>query len=182
MAESRITSTISAGVRMQPNTRPPEKKSRPIPPPPVAAQEDDDIEDVTPVKSEPGGLVETHYQPEAGAVALEDTYQEQDESYDYEAYDDGSGAIDPSTGMPYADGNKELDEIVASKLTQILVDGKKLWQCSDCDYVRERKSDLTKHIERRHSDLGVSCEICSSVHSSRQDLKVHMKNVHYYSY
>ena len=72
----------------------------------MAAQEDDDIEDVTPVKSEPGGLVETHYEPQTGAVALEDTYQEQDESYDYEAYDDGSGAIDPTTGMPYADGNK----------------------------------------------------------------------------
>ena len=84
----------------------PEKKSRPIMPPPMAASVDDDIEDVTPVKSEPGGLVETHYQPQTGAVALEDTYQEQDESYDYEAYDDGSGAIDPSTGMPYADGNK----------------------------------------------------------------------------
>ena len=88
------------------DAKPPEKKSRPMPPPPVAAQEDDDIEDVTPVKSEPGGLVETHYEPQTGAVALEDTYQEQDESYDYEAYDDGSGAIDPTTGMPYADGNK----------------------------------------------------------------------------
>ena len=83
----------------------PEKKSRPIPPP-VATPEDDDIEEVTPVKSEPGGLVETHYEAQTGAVALEDTYQDQDESYDYEAYDDGAGTIDPSTGMPYADGNK----------------------------------------------------------------------------
>ena len=84
----------------------PEKKSRPIPPPPLAAQDDDDIEDVTPVKTEPGGLVETHYEQQSGAVALEDTYQDEEESYDYEAYDDGSGALDPSTGMPYADGNK----------------------------------------------------------------------------
>ena len=41
----------------------------------------------------------------AGTVALEDDYQE--EGYgDY--YDDGSGQIDPNTGMPYAgaDGNK----------------------------------------------------------------------------
>ena len=85
----------------------PERKARPMAAPvPVAPQEDDDIEDVTPVKSEPGGLVETQYEPQAGAVALEDTYQDQEEGYDYETYDDGSGTIDPSTGMPYADGNK----------------------------------------------------------------------------
>ena len=92
-------------VRPPGEAKQPEKKSRPLPAP-VAAQEDDDIEDVTPVKSEPGGLVETHYEPQAGAVALEDTYQDQEESYDYEGYDDVSGTIDPSTGMPYADGNK----------------------------------------------------------------------------
>jgi hypothetical protein len=44
-------------------------------------------------------------------LALDDQYQ--DDSYDYgdygEAYDDGSGMIDPNTGMPIAsgaDGNK----------------------------------------------------------------------------
>ena len=46
-----------------------------------------------------------------GTVALEDAYNE--ESYDYGqygegGYDDGSGMIDPNTGMPLvgADGNK----------------------------------------------------------------------------
>ena len=46
-----------------------------------------------------------HQADQSGAVALEDTYQ--DEGYDYGAYDDGT--IDPNTGMPYAtgaDGNK----------------------------------------------------------------------------
>ena len=78
-----------------------EKKSRPAPIHSVV--EDDDIQEVSQVKSEPGGggLVEDQ---QAGAVALEDTYQE--ETYDYEAYDDGSGGLDPNTGMPYADGNK----------------------------------------------------------------------------
>jgi len=72
---------------------------------------DDDIQEVLPaVKSEPGGSMvdQTQYHHQAdqsGAVALEDTYQ--DEGYDYGAYDDGT--IDPNTGMPYAtgaDGNK----------------------------------------------------------------------------
>ena len=74
---------------------------------------DDDIQEVVPVKSEPGAsgsamMDNVQYQEDqagAGTVALEDDYQE--EGYgDY--YDDGSGQIDPNTGMPYAgaDGNK----------------------------------------------------------------------------
>merc|ERR1719233_1949199 len=74
----------------------------------------------------------SHYQPEqvahnpmqqqsqANTVALDESYA--DESYDYGQYgeyDDGSGMIDPNTGMPMqgagADGNKELDELVGEK-------------------------------------------------------------------
>jgi len=41
-----------------------------------------------------------------GTVALEDTY---DESYDYsyEGYDDGSGMVDPNTGMPFVDSGAD---------------------------------------------------------------------------
>ena len=48
-----------------------------------------------PDEDQTGGLMECN--PQAGAMALEDTYQKQEDSY-YDAYDDGSGA--------YADGNK----------------------------------------------------------------------------
>ena len=72
---------------------------------------DDDIQEVVPVKSEPGAMIgAAQYQEDqagagAGTVALEDGYQEE-EYGDY--YDDGSGQIDPNTGLPYAgaDGNK----------------------------------------------------------------------------
>jgi len=118
---------------------PPPKRPRPVaapaPPPPSARQstfEDDDIQEVVPVKSEPREPVtpsstaltstsQSEYHQDnnivvdqaEGAVALEESYQ--DESYDYgnyeEGYDDGSGGmIDPNTGMPLAagaDGNKE---------------------------------------------------------------------------
>ena len=50
---------------------------------------------------------------QGGAVALEDSYN--DENYDYGGYgeggyDDGSGMIDPNTGLPLAgaDGNKGM--------------------------------------------------------------------------
>lgn len=114
---------------------PPPKRPRPVPSAPTTpAQtnnrpstfEDDDIQEVVPVKSEPRETTtpstamttsNNDYQdssisdPSGGQVALEDSYQ--DDSYDYgnyeEGYDDGSGMIDPNTGMPIAagaDGNK----------------------------------------------------------------------------
>jgi len=118
---------------------PPPKRPRPVvaapaPPPPSNRQstfEDDDIQEVVPVKSEPResstpsstALTSANQSDYAdnsivvdqaqGQVALEDSYQ--DESYDYgnyeEGYDDGSGMIDPNTGMPIAagaDGNKGM--------------------------------------------------------------------------
>ena len=100
-------------------SEPPSKKSRATPP--EVASYDDDIQEVLPVKSEPGAAPTagaSHYDvsQDQNQVALEEQY---DESYDYgqygEGYDDGSGMIDPNTGLPLqtADGNKgeSLNEI-----------------------------------------------------------------------
>ena len=56
--------------------------------------------------------------------------------------------------------------------------GMKLWQCSDCGYARERKSDVTKHVERRHIEMHVTCELCDAIFTSRQALKDHAKYKH----
>ena len=94
-------------------SEPPTKKSRAAPP--EVPSYDDDIQEVLPVKSEPGAAPTagaSHYdvsQDQNQVAHLEEQY---DESYDYgqygEAYDDGSGMIDPNTGLPLqtADGNK----------------------------------------------------------------------------
>ena len=92
--------------------------------------DDDDIQEVVPVKAEPrdtpsapvtamapvdaAGAAYQDTEQGAGSgqqLALDDQYQ--DDSYDYgdygEGYDDGSGMIDPNTGLPIAsgaDGNK----------------------------------------------------------------------------
>lgn len=123
---------------------PPPKRARPVPAAPStpvptnnrpSSYEDDDIQEVVPVKSEPRDVTtpstamttssNNDYQdsslvePGQGQVALEDSYQ--DDSYDYgnyeEGYDDGSGMIDPNTGMPIAagaDGNKGRDFLIIS--------------------------------------------------------------------
>ena len=102
---------------------PPPKRQRPAPVVTSASyQDDDEIQEVVPVKSEPAVADNSGYNVgdgQQGTVALEDAYNE--ESYDYGqygegGYDDGSGMIDPNTGMPLvgADGNKGKNQLFLS--------------------------------------------------------------------
>jgi len=189
---------------------PPPKRPRPVaapaPPPPSARQstfEDDDIQEVVPVKSEPRepatpsstaltSTSQSEYHQDnnivvdqgEGAVALEESYQ--DESYDYgnyeEGYDDGSGGmIDPNTGMPLAagaDGNKEylkFEAEIANRLVHIVANQ---WQCTDCGY-QSKKGNVKEHIEARHvSHPGYQCTHCSTVCPTRSALRGHNRRTH----
>ena len=110
---------------------PPAKRQRPTPTPVQTTSyhqqsaDDDDIQEVVPVKSEPGSAMAPavdnsgYVADQGGAVALEDSYN--DENYDYGGYgeggyDDGSGMIDPNTGLPLAgaDGNKGMSRFIIS--------------------------------------------------------------------
>jgi len=133
---------------------------------------DDDIQEVLPaVKSEPGGSMvdQTQYHHQAdqsGAVALEDTYQ--DEGYDYGAYDDGT--IDPNTGMPYAtgaDGNKELIESVIVK-----TEDDDNWKCLECSHQSNRKFNM--QCQHMVASQQYACRVCNEILKSRHALKNHM--------
>jgi len=171
-------------------------------------EEDDDIQEVVPVKSEPrdpvpmapvamttamAPVVEpvSHYQteqvthapmqqqPQANAVALDDSYA--DESYDYGqygdgGYDDGSGMIDPNTGMPMqgagADGNKDLLNQVQSKMTKIPGG----WQCRECPFNSKYTTTVRRHIEAKHlADLVNCCQVCGKFCTTSDALKRHQK-------
>jgi len=173
-------------------------------------EDDDDIQEVVPVKSEPRDPVPmpqsmttamapvvdnaSHYQPEQvshnpnmqqpqpNAVALDDSYA--DESYDYGQYgeyDDGSGMIDPNTGMPMqgagADGNKELlDHIIECKMSKDTHSSK--WYCVECQYESNNKGDMRNHIEAKHVDSTISCDLCGVVTKTRKALKMHKYRQH----
>jgi len=194
---------------------PPPKRPRPVaapaPPPPSARQstfEDDDIQEVVPVKSEPREPVtpsstaltstsQSEYHQDnnivvdqaEGAVALEESYQ--DESYDYgnyeEGYDDGSGGmIDPNTGMPLAagaDGNKgdyqDLDEAINSKLMQCQSDQLVLFRCLDCSYQSAQRRNVFNHIESKHVEHGGAvCYVCNKLCPTREALRKHFSRTH----
>jgi len=182
--------------RSVPTELPPPKRPRPAPAQSSSYQtpavDDDDIQEVVPVKSEPGGGIaadNSGYVGDqgAGAVALDDTYA--DENYDYGAYgeagyDDGSEMIDPNTGLPLAgaDGNKdfELDSLLHDKIeARTDENGRRIWVCTVCNYSQKLKKDTVKHIERRHIDVSIQCNVFNTPVKSRQDLKTHMRTFHY---
>jgi len=169
-------------------------------------EDDDDIQEVVPVKSEPRDPVPmpptmstamapvadtaSHYQPEqvthnpmqqqpqANAVALDDSYA--DESYDYGQYgeyDDGSGMIDPNTGMPMqgagADGNKEfeLELLINSKMARDGLTGD--WTCQECGFETKLRQRMSQHVESKHVEVDSTCEICFKVCPTRNALRVH---------
>jgi len=122
-------------------------------------------------------------QPQANAVALDDSYA--DESYDYGqygdgGYDDGSGMIDPNTGMPMqgagADGNKA---IVEGKMSKEMTEQGIAWKCTDCDYQTKGRRGLFEHIESKHvGSEGYSCQFCQKFCPSRNALRSHMSRHH----
>jgi len=135
----------------------------------------------------------SHYQPEqvahnpmqqqsqANAVALDDSYA--DESYDYGQYgeyDDGSGMIDPNTGMPMqgagADGNKDLEDMISKYMTKS-DDG--LWQCTVCSITSNKKSNMKCHVEAKHLQTqGWQCYICNKHCPSKNAYNVHFHRNH----
>jgi len=156
--------------------------------------DDDDIQEVVPVKSEPRDppqpLIpdmrqQAVYQEEQdmqgvqdqGTVALGDTYGDGDESYDYGqyGYDDGSGLMDPNSGMAMAvggDGNKALlQEFVKSKAHSGRgLDGSVVWLCTECDYQHKKNSNVFRHIQRKHLYY---CTTCGTIFQSAEELKHH---------
>merc|ERR1719234_2694768 len=175
---------------------PPPKRPRPAPPPQSYHQDDDDIQEVQPiVKSEPvSAPAEVVPQQQQYAVAGQQSQQQvaleddayADESYDYGeygdgGYDDGSGMIDPNTGLPIqgaagADGNKGLDELIEQCLGRN-PDG--LWQWLYCQFSALHKHHVKNHCEAKHvSSGGVVCLNCGATCPTRKALAMHMSRKH----
>ena len=56
--------------------------------------------------------------------------------------------------------------------------GLKMWQCSECDYRVKNSNDLRKHVERKHLECRVSCDICFQVFNCRYRLQQHHRSAH----
>jgi len=128
-----------------------------------------------------------HSQPmvqeqEQGTVALDESYAA-DESYDYgyEGYDDGSGLVDPNTGMPYIDNgaDKDLESVINSKMAKVPGTSTVLWQCLECDYTSKKNLNVFEHIEAKHiQHEGYYCQLCNTTCPSKSAFRMHKKRKH----
>jgi len=170
---------------------PPVKKSRPNPPPPppVNNLDTDDIQEVTPVKTEPVMAPPVMVQEESAAAAVEQYGTEMvdaadyGEDYgDYEAGYDGDSTYDGSLVDPNsinADGNKELWlEVKGLMVTTTDTSGFKLHTCAMCDFSVRNTSNLRSHIEAKHTSRRYACAHCKEEKRTWQGYLVHMRSVH----
>ena len=72
--------------------------------------------------------------------------------------------------------HSELDAIVKEKMVETVDNaGKKIWSCSLCGYISNKTTNMYKHIERKHLNVNLYCEVCNRVFKSRDDLNVHKR-------
>jgi len=191
---------------------------RPRPTAPVVQQsyqrEDDEIQEMVPVKSEPRDPVvisqhtvdapqsQSVYQAndssQATAVALEENYAAE-ESYDYgyEGYDDGSGLVDPNTGMPYADNGADKGKPVEVKINikkDLLKKIGNAKQCKLCNKLFSSEFKAVDHIHEVHNDytkissvvakdtkkepIGWQCKFCGLKFKTKKETEPHLKEIH----
>ena len=74
----------------------------------------------------------------------------------------------------------EIDDAVLAKMIKIrdIISGQRFWKCADCDYSKRLKGDVFKHVERKHINITVACNMCELSYNSRQELKTHIKSKH----
>jgi len=53
-----------------------------------------------------------------------------------------------------------------------------VWYCVDCQYESPYKCDMKNHIEAKHIDSTISCDICGVVTKTRKALKMHKYRQH----
>merc|ERR1719220_728296 len=157
---------------------PPPKRPRPALPTPAQTrtlqqvyrpqeereEEVQEVQEVQTVKQEQ----QSYQENQESAVALEDTYQ--DDYGDYGQYEGQYEGIDPNTGLPLADGNKET--LIRSKMVKMSEGG--LWACSDCSHTSSQAAGMRNHVESHHiGGTGYHCGVCNRFCRTKNALDTH---------
>jgi len=164
---------------------PPVKKSRPNPPAPVL-MDNDDIQEVTPVKTEPvappvivqesvQSAVVEQYGTELVDAEYGEDYGDYETGYDGDSNYDGS-LVDPNSTN--ADGNKDSSSYMEPVLEE--AGDKDTWRCLLCCKVIKRKYRMKDHIESRHF-VGTPCHPCSfcgRFYSTKNSRDKHISTYH----
>jgi len=163
---------------------PPVKKSRPNPPAPVL-MDNDDIQEVTPVKTEPvappvivqesvQSAVVEQYGTELVDAEYGEDYGDYETGYDGDSNYDGS-LVDPNSTN--ADGNKDD---CGRFMVQVVVHGKQSWKCNICTKLYVSRSAMEDHIRGVHlgAEQTFHCQYCGKYFTSRNSRSGHISKYH----
>jgi len=178
---------------------------QPLSKPSYQQQDDDDIQEVLPVKSEPGTMMQDPIPPSqpisapvvdpsysnptishsAGIVADPnmDNSMYGDEYGDYGTYEEGGdGSYDASmmAGAATADGNKdeELDNLIKENVSMTWIDNKVSYTCKICYKTGSHKVNMFNHIETHMKGFQHVCTVCGKIRKTREGLRVHIYTEH----
>jgi len=162
----------------------------------------DEIQDVTPVKTEPiatlpadnnvsamatppviadtSATQQQHYGTELVDAEYADDYGDYgDTGYDADGTYDDSTIVDPNTAS--TDGNKEVWDFVRSMMSvEFDVNNLKRHVCVGCRFQSRNSSNLRSHVEAKHlpMDQFYRCDICACKKRTWQRLLGHMRESH----
>jgi len=153
----------------------------------------DDIQEIVPVKSEPGHEISntqsvTHFNQ---AEQVYPAYQEQvedrmvaeygEEEYgDYGEYSAGDESYNTSSVVHQDQaGNKDLDVLIAQSMSSVFDEfGNRVWKCEVCNRTNKDKTNTSKHVETHFQGFAHHCPLCGKQSKSREAMRKHMSNYH----
>jgi len=152
-----------------------------------SAFQDDDIQEIVPVKSEPGGL---HQQQSlvqeyidnasnfGGVVAdpNDDNTIYDEEFADYN-YGDNQAYLGEYTQRGMG-GAKELDALVDQMMTKTVNLGQTEFMCNVCKKVMRKKRHMMCHVETHIEGVTHVCNVCGKEFKTRNSLDKHRHTYH----
>jgi len=168
--------------RIPPASDPSEPKYNPT----SYEDEIEEIQEIVPIKSEPGSAQatqdspyeDTTLHPSAGVVAdpTMDNSIYGDELAEYsqyeELYDEGAVA------QPNMEGTKELDALVDQMMSKTVNLGQTEYVCNVCQKIMKKKQHMMKHVETHIQGVTHACNLCGKTFKTRNSLETHKHAYH----
>jgi len=152
---------------------------------PTFSPQDDDIQEIVPVKSEPGlvqqnieqGYVNNTITSGGGVVADPNSddhdYQDTYEDYDYDQAYQGENNTQQGT-----EGTQELDALVEQMMSRTFSNGQTEFICNVCKKVMRKKRHMMCHVETHIEGVTHVCNICNKTFKTRNSLDKHRHTYH----
>jgi len=178
-----------------PQPKPPVPVQRKYHPSPKYTHEvdHDEIQEVVPIKAEPGSMpgtiqsmeeeyVDNTIHPGEGVVADPNNTIYGDEYADYsnyeaeQSYDEGTMA--QQSMATTVEGNQELDALVEQMMSKIVNLGQTEFVCNVCKKVMKKRRHMMCHVETHIEGVSHVCNLCNKVFKTRNSLDKHKHTYH----